>query len=259
MSSNSSIMPEQVSLFDRSAGQSTWSRRLVDDDPLHSLGETFVVNSLVTPTPNGAASVIAPQSTEEAGRRLAAASVSAADDLYRTDDWAGGAPPAFLLDELSTRLGVDVHRMPRGYAGWRLSVEVYALFEGAVYLLLDDLAVRMKVLSEDEYGMAYVQRLMPFVGSSPDAMTGTMLFLVSVPSRLAALGGLRGHRRALMEATRAEAALASLVRPEMGRFEWDTEFYDDVCAAILDVDGVERVPLVIGYQTIPDEDGIEQR
>jgi len=88
---------------------------------------------------------------------------------------------------------------------------------------------------------------LPFLRHRPDELTDSMAMLVTVPTRLAALGGLRGYRRALLEAGTAAAELANLAVDGERAWLWDTEFYDDVAAVLLGVDGVERVVTHVGY------------
>lgn len=70
---------------------------------------------------------------------------------------------------------------------------------------------------------------------------------MAVLPRTAALAGLRGQRRALLAAGEAKAELARLATSD--GWHWDTEFYDDAATRVLSVDGVERVPLVVGCLT----------
>ena len=248
----STSMPEQVALFERNVKDSTWSGRLTVDDPVAELGATFVCNGLVTPTRVAVTSLLSPEAVGGAGERLAAVTLKEADGMLISRRSGNPAAPAYWdIAELGESVGLDLASLPGEYSDWRFSTEVFVLRGGATYLLLGDHGLRHRVLSGDEVGLTFVQRLLPFMRARQDELTGTMVFLVAVPGRLAALGGLRGYRRAFIEAGKACAQLAASAADDGDVvWEWDTEFYDDAAGRILSVDGVERVVTHIGYQRV---------
>lgn len=261
MDEQSSSMPEQVALFERNVKDSTWSGRLTVDDPVADLGPAFVCNGLVTPTLVAVTALLAPQAVDGAGQRLAAVTIKDADGMLISRRSGNPSAPAYWdVEELGTSIGLDFTSLPGEYLEWRFSTEVIVLHGGATYLLLGDHGLRQRVLSGDDVGLTFVQRLLPFMRARHDELTGTMIFLVTVPGRLAALAGLRGYRRAFIETGRACAHLAAAAHAE-GEivWEWDTEFYDDAAARILGVDGVERVITHIGYQRIVTADDAGDR
>ncbi|MFY9488698.1 MAG: hypothetical protein WAP35_08400 [Solirubrobacterales bacterium] len=256
MEQQSSTMPEQVALFERNVKDSTWTGRLTVDDPVAELGPAFVCNGLITPTRVTVTSLLSPEAVDGAGERLAAVTLEGADGLLVSSRSGNPSAPAYWdIEELGKTVGLDLTALPGEYLDWRFSTEVFILHGGATYLLLSDHGLRHRVLSGDDVSLTFVQRLLPFVQARPDQLTGTMVFLVTVPGRLAALGGLRGYRRALIETGRACAHLAGAADAD-GEivWEWDTEFYDDAAARILGVDGVERVVTHIGYQRVLSDD-----
>ena len=122
----------------------------------------------------------------------------------------------------------------------------------SAYLLAGDLAIRMKRLSEREVGMFFGRRAFPLLPSDAE-LEGVAIVLVGVPGRLGAIGGLRGYRRALVDAGRGLQVLALLADDNDDDWRWETEFLDDAVAAALSVDGVERVPLAVGLRLVPGE------
>ena len=250
MADRSSIMPEQVALFEREPDDHVWSGRLTTTDAVADLGATLIVNGLVTPARVATTSLIAPESLSGAGERISSVTLKSTDELLASQKSGNPAAPAYWpIGSLGESIGIDFERLPGEYSSWRFCTELYVLKGGATYLLASDLAVRHRVLTEDEVSLTFVQRLMPFMAARPEDLTGTMVFLTSVPSRLAALGGLRGYRRALIECGLACAELSAAVA-QNDQFEWiwETEFYDDAAMRLIGVDGVERVVTHIGYQ-----------
>lgn len=259
MVDNTSVMPEQVALFARSPTDPVWSERLTSDDEVTELGATFVVNGLVTPTRIAVTSLVAPSAVAGAGARLAALTVGADDGMLVSKRSGNPACPAYWdVGDLGQAIGLNLGGLPHEYSRWRYSTELYVMHGGAAYLVLGDMAVRHRVLSGDELALLFVQRLLPFLTQRPDELTGSMVVLVSVPSRLAALGGLRGYRRALLEAGAAASWLSQQALDDTAPWMWETEFYDDVAGRLLGVDGVERVVTHIGYQTWAVPESVER-
>lgn len=256
MADNSSIMPEQIALFERNVTDHVWAGRLTTTDEVADLGSTFVVNGLVTPCRVSATSLIAPESIAGAGARIGAVTLKAADELIATSRSGNPSAPSYWeLEALGHAIGIELSLIPAEYEAWRFSTEVYVVHGGAVYFLSGEFALRHRVLSADEVSLTFVQRLLPFMRLRPEELTGTMIFLTSVPARLAALGGLRGYRRALIDSGSARAEIeASTIPDGPVNWVWDTEFYDDVAAQIIGVDGVERVVTYIGYQRLVPEE-----
>lgn len=93
------------------------------------------------------------------------------------------------------------------------------------------------------------ERCAPFARLE-DSVVDSAIVLAAVPGRLAALGGLRGYRRAIIEAGRAMEHFDRLWQSMGGEhgWRWELEFLDDVCLEILGLDGLERVPLALGYR-----------
>lgn len=254
-----SIMPEQVALFERHVSDHVWAGRLTTEDEVVDLGSTFVINGLVTPCRVAVSALIAPESIAGAAERISAVTLKPTDGLISTSHSGNpDAPSYWEVSRLGDVIGLDLSCLPQPYEAWRLSTEIYILRDGAAYMLLGDYAIRHRVLGDDEVSLTFVQRLLPFMRSTPDQVTGTMILLAAVPSRLAALGGLRGYRRALIESGIACAAVSASVVESPGiEWIWDTEFYDDAASSIIGVDGVERIVTYIGYQHLVDVDADE--
>ena len=252
----SSIMPEQISLFTREATDPVWSDRLTTDDESGTLGPTFVLNSLLTPSPVPWTRLVAPAAIEAAGGQLAGITDHGDTPLVVSRSTGRrDAPAAWDLADLGRVLGLDLGDLPGAYRDWRFSTELYVVTGGAVYLVQDTTAVRHRVLTDDEVELTYVRRLLPFRTDDPDRLTGVLFLCVGVPARLAALGGVRGYRRALLEAGRAVQWLAE--RSDRVSWRWDSEFYDDVACRLLGVDGLERVVTHVGYQRIDDQEPLD--
>lgn len=238
------VMSEQTALVARRTGDPVWLDRLIEDDPLARLAETFLINTQVSPTVTASAALIHPQARDRTGEWLRGTVVTADAGSLRASPVPDDPGP---LDDAQLRAitGLDSARLPRAYADWRLCIEVYVVVGPDVYLLLDHLAMPFRRLDEEALGMLNSARLLPFAAA--DEPTGVGVVLVGVPARLGALGGLRGFRTCLVEGGRAGAALAALATPAPGlRWDWHTEFFDDACAQILGVDGLERIPLLVG-------------
>jgi hypothetical protein len=247
-----SLLSEQVALLDRRPTDPAWSSRLVADDPVATLGETFLLNGLVTPTRVGAASLVPAEALDAVADWLSGLLLTPADELVEPPPDGGVDQPVVTLDALAARTGLDLAALPPVHRGWRLTTEVYVLHSRSVYLVSGPLALRHKVLADDELGIAYGPRLLPFLPAGEEP-TGTMVFVVGVPSRTAALGGLRGYRGGLLNAGMAISALAALADPGDGRWLWETEFFDDACARVLSIDGVERFAAAVGVHLAPAE------
>src|SRR5215213_5963864 len=121
----SSVMPEQVALFERNVSDTMWTGRLTSDDPVAELGPTFVCNGLVTPTRVAVTSLLAPEAVEGAGQRLAAVTLAGSDGLLISRRSGNPAAPAYWdLEELGRTVQLDFTSLPGPYAGWRFSIEV---------------------------------------------------------------------------------------------------------------------------------------
>lgn len=252
MPDDQSILSEQIALLGGSAHDDPfWGGRLTGDDPVCGLGDTFIVNSMATPTRLATTSLIPQEAVEFAGAWLSGLLATADDDLYEdvTASWRPEAP-VMPVEALGEMVDIALHDLPAAYCNWRLTVELYVLHGRSLYLLAGDLAVRHKVLTESELGIAFGARMLPFLPGGGEEPSGPMVFVVGIPNRMSALGGLRGFRRGLVDAGRGLATLEALAGPAGGRWLWETEFFDDACCRVLGVDGLERVPLAIGVHLL---------
>lgn len=263
MESHTSTLTEQVSLLERGAHDAVWKHRLCVDEPVAQLGETFVLNCQVTPSRSYVAELVPVTVRGEIGDWLRHVSTSEDDESYRdpnesldSDLLSGAAVGAEMdshllsFERLGQICGLDLTGLPQAYEDWRLCIELYVLHGRTLYLLSNGKGVRYKVLTEPELGSALSRRLLPLL---PDDLepAGPLVFAVSVPARSAALGGLRGYRWGIMAGGMAFSALSLLdsgPAESSLRWLWDTEFYDDAACRVLGIDGVERIPLVIGAQ-----------
>lgn len=256
MAEDQNVLSEQISLLGADKHVDPfWTARLAGDEPVVGLGETFIVNSVATPTRVAARSLIPQEAVAFAGTWLAGLLAGPDDDLYR-DPTAVGLPEAAVMPTVALGEMIDIalHELPPAYGDWRLSVELYVLYGRSLYLLSGELAVRSRVLAEAELGIAFGGRMLPFLADTGEEPAGPMVFLVGIPGRMAALGGLRGFRRGLLDAGRGLATLQTLSGAGGARWLWETEFFDDACARVLGVDGLERIPLAIGVQLADAED-----
>lgn len=251
-----SLLSEQVALLDRRPTDPAWGSRLVSDDPVPGLGETFLLNGLVTPTRVGTTGLVPTEARDAVADWLSGLLLTGADELVEPPPPEGGVDlPVVGLDGLAARTGLELTALPPVHRGWRLTTEVYVLHSRSVYLVSGPLAVRHKQLTEAELGIAYGRRMLPFLPAGEEP-SGTMVFVVGVPGRTAALGGLRGYRGGLLHAGMAIAELAALAEPGDGRWLWETEFFDDACARVLSIDGVERFAAAIGIHLAPAEEAV---
>jgi hypothetical protein len=251
-----SLLSEQVALLDRRPTDPAWSSRLVSADPVAALGETFLLNGLVTPTRVGATALVPAEAREAVADWLSGLLLTAEDELVEPPGAGGVDQPVLALDVLAAHAGLDLTALPPVHRRWRLTTEIYVLHARSVYLVSGPLALRHKALTDDELGIAYGPRLLPFLPAGEEP-TGTMVFVVGVPARTAALGGLRGYRGGILHAGMAIAELAALAdsgcHPGECRWLWETEFFDDACARVLGIDGVERFAAGIGVHLAPAE------
>lgn len=254
MPTPASPISEQTALYDRQTNIGDPDNRLTADDPLFELGNTFIVNGLVSPTTTAAARLIPREVTAGVTAWLQSSLARNDDDLYLAIDESIGEHTAVAtIDALSAAAGLELSELPASYADWRLSVELYVVIGPAAYLLAGDLAIRSKVLSNAEVGMLFSRRALPLLASDVELM-GIAVVLVAIPGRLGAIGGLRGYRRALIDAGRGLQVLHDLSdRSARGAdgWRWETEFLDDAVGAAMSVDGVERIPLALGLKIEP--------
>lgn len=251
MSDATETLAEQVDLFAREDGDPLWLNRFTSADTVMQLGDKFVVNSIVTPRSPSATGLVAPEAINATGKWLAGTMLTLRDNLIRTGPEAtttGQNPAVLRIDEAESMLGFSLADLPDPYGEWRFAIECYMLLGTALYQAYDGFLLRYKVLTENECGWAFGPRLLPFLGGRRHEMVGPMVFLVGCPARLGALGGLRGYRRTFLAAGWAARELRTAAVQGEASWHFETEFYDDVAAAVLSVDGVERVPLIVGYQ-----------
>ncbi len=251
-------MSEQTALVTKSIGDEVWLDRLVADDPVVRLADTFLINCQVTPTALPTTQLIHPNARVSTGGWLLGSLRNPQEDALRRSPVDDDPVPLGIADvERITCWPSDA--LPDAYMDWRLCVEVYLLVGKDVYLLMDEKAMPYRRLTDDELGRLWSGRTLPFVPLDEEAgtPTGVQAWLVAVPARLAALGGLRGARGSLIEVGRAIAGLARTEPESRVRWEWTTEFYDDAACEVLDVDGLERVPVAVGIQWEVEHDDAE--
>lgn len=248
MTSTAPELPEQIALLDRDESDPSWTHRLSADDPVAQLADTFLINSQSTPVRTPVASLVPAELRGWASERLRAGVADVAA-LYRDMPGSGGGDserPLLPVAHLGQVVGIALDALPAPYADWRLTTEVYFLTGRDLYQLVGEHAVRYKRLHDSELALAFSPRLLP-VNIDVARLSGELAFVVAVPVRGAALGGLRGSRTALVAAGVALGALrAAAVEAQGRRWWWDTEFHDDAASRLLSVDGVERVVLAIG-------------
>jgi hypothetical protein len=245
-------LSEQSSLLAETTGDPAWLDRMVEFDPVARLGETFVLNSQVSDQEMPAARLVAGEALEAIGDWLADTLVpDVAEDSEAVSAEIGVDGVAHLSNAAAVRLvGLDPMTLPSAYRDWRVSVEIYVLVGDVVFLLLNHQFLRYRRLTSHELGMLLSPRTAPFMDFD-DRITGTVVLVSVVPQRMAALGGLRGFRTALMHAGRATSALDHAWREagvSSGTWRWHSEFFDDACCRVFGLDGVERVPMAIAYQ-----------
>jgi hypothetical protein len=232
---------EQLSIFERRVTPGDPSERLAADDPVVDLASTFLLNGLVTPVSMSRAGLMPPELLEGVGAWLESGLAGAQDDLYAMADRGRAAPSVEALVGRSI-----ASALPEAYRSWRLGLDLYVVHDAAVYLVGSGAGFLQKQLSSRDLGVLYSPRSTPFLPDND--LHGTVLVIVGVPARLQSLAGLRGARRSLVAAGEALEALRAAGRSETDRrWWWSTEFYDDAWANIVGVDGVERVPLAVGY------------
>ena len=253
MVNDTSALSEQTALVAHSSGDSTWLDRLLDDDPLPRLGDAFQLNAMTSPTAMRYTRLVHPEARRQTGQYLRDTLVVPGEQSLRRSPLDSDPVPLDAAG-LSAGLGIDASGLPQAYAGWRLAIELYILLGRDIYLFLDDVAMPYRRLGDSDLGRALTQRLLPF--AEPLA-TDAMLFLVGVPNRLSALGGLRGHRTCYLEAGLAQAHLSALTVSGV-TWSWHTEFFDDACCQVLGVDGVERAPLLVGRREDSDFEGDDE-
>lgn len=248
--SSQSVLSEQTSLYARLEGDPFWLDRFMDDDPVARMGETFQLNAMVSPTAMRAARLIHPEARLRTGQWLRETLGPPSEQSIRRSPLDTDPIP---LDQTRTTLtlGIDLTRLPEAYGSWRLGLELYALVGRHLYLLLDSHAMPYRRLSDEDLGVAMTGRLLPFADPDPDSeprnrgdFNDAMLFLVAVPGRLGALGGLRGIRTCWVEAGTARCEVDAATA-QGSHWEWHTEFFDDACARVLGIDGVERAPVLV--------------
>ncbi|WP_129358340.1 MULTISPECIES: nitroreductase family protein [Micrococcaceae] len=239
------VLNEQVSLCARKTPDAVWLERMNDWDPVARLGDTLLQNAQVTDQPVRSTRLIPAESVREIGQWLA-------DTLHKPFAGSGPGGPeghgALSEDDVARILGFSVKQFPLPYEEWRMSTEIYLVVGRICYVLMNQQFVRYRALSSDDLGQLFSQRVAPF-GTFDEGTTGAILIVSSVPGRLAAFGGLRGFRRALLEAGVAQEWLKTrLSRSNSVWWDWTTEFYDDALCSVLSLDGVERAPMCLAYQ-----------
>lgn len=241
-------MSEQASLFAASTGDDAWLDRMNAYDPTTRLGEAFLLNSLVSDVAVRATRLIPPAAMEQVGAWLAETLLSETGTPPQGTSVC--ERPGLSNEEVFGCLGLRPSDLPTVYSGWRLAIEVYVVIDDIVLILMDRGFVRYRRLAERDLAAILSGRVAPFVDFNDERLTGRVVALTAVPNRLAALGGLRGYRRALISAGEAMCELSSLWtrNADATSWSWHTEFVDDTCARVFGWDGLERIPLALAYQ-----------
>lgn len=229
--------------------------RIDTDEPMADLGAVFAVNCLVSPFGNATSSLVAPDAAEGMSDWLKSTHVREEDGIVGEVAEQYSVDVAFCtLDALADRLGLGAEGLdflPDNWTDWRVHCDIYILVDRIIYTLTDEFAARYRALTERELGLAYSQRLLPFADDEqPDAI----VFMVAVPSRFGAIGGVRSHRSTMVQAgVGLETTRRGLVSTT-GTWEWHTEFFDDAVCDVLGVDGVDAFPVAVGALVPPTVD-----
>ena len=224
----------------------SWAARMDHPDPLADVGSLLAANSHVTPMGNCCSALIAPQALQGISDWLADSRLKISDNLlFEMESCYSPDVEACTLQALAEELEIPANTfefLPEPCKDWRLDCDFFILVDRAIYGIAESYAIRHKVLTKRELGMAYSNRLLPFHrGGTPRAM----IFIISVPARRASLGGVRGHRYSYAQ---AGVALESCRRglSLAGPWQWHEDFYDDAACEVLSLDGVEAIPMIIG-------------
>jgi len=229
--------------------------RIDTEEPMADLGAMFAVNCLVSPFGNVSSSLVAPAATEGISDWLRSTHVREEDGIVGEVADRYSPDVAFCtLDALAARLGAGdggFDFLPDSWTDWRVHCDIYVLVDRMVYTLTDEFAARYLALTERELGIAYSQRLLPFAeGEEPDAL----VFLVAVPIRMGAIGGVRAHRSTIVQAGAGLESVRRNLTSTTGTWEWHTEFFDDAVCNVLGVDGVDSFPIAVGSLVPPSEE-----
>ncbi|WP_462417230.1 nitroreductase family protein [Kytococcus sp. Marseille-QA3725] len=234
----SSSIPEDITLIGDPTGETFWRDRLSDWDEVNRAGETFLLNSHVTPTPTRRTQLVPPDSREQVASWLRSSTPSQSTGQEDDDGSAS--------DGLLRSFGLSWEDLPAAHEGWRFSTELYLIAERAVYLTSNRRLIRGQSLTPAAYADLLAPSCLPFADEEADPNSGVIV-VVGVPNRQAAIGGLRGYRSALLE---CGAALMELQMILEGRVEakWHSQFYDERVSRILELDGLER--FIAGIATV---------
>lgn len=222
-----------------------FDRRLDHAEPLEQLADLFAVNCIVGPYGGSTSSLVAPEARDGVAQWIRSTDLTL-DDGILTDPASTYEPdvPVCTPAALAARLGtVDLDWLPAPRTGWRLVCDVFVLVDRAIYTVGNGFALRHKVLSETELGLAYSARLLPF---APDLDLDALVFLAVSPGRVTNFGGVRAHRTSYLEAGVAMEVCRSHLGG--GAWQWHTEFFDDAASRILSLDGVDAIPMAVGVK-----------
>lgn len=185
----------QFALVDKSEGNPFWSGRAMQDDISVHLGEALTLNSLVSNTPIGIASLIHPDQLKATSEWIRFTLKCDSEVSFPGDPDSPDDPrPVLNSAELRKVFELDTSGFPEAYEDWRFSVEVYFVADNVSYMMRDSSAVRMRVLSSDECNAKHSQALLPFEDELDDQFERQLIIIAVVPNRMASLGGLRGYR-----------------------------------------------------------------
>jgi hypothetical protein len=154
-----------------------------------------------------------------------------------------GEPPAPTVasETLLREFGIPADVLPETYRGARFSNAIYLVHDGAVYEVLSDVAVRLRMWTADEQARFASRQVFPFLDAD-FGQVNRCVAVVCLPGRIASAAGARGYRTAIHESGR----LAQLLELCLESWHWTTEFDDFAVCELLDLDGLQRFPIRIG-------------
>lgn len=240
----------QFALVDRSEGNPFWSDRATQTDLSVHLGEAMVLNSMVSNTPTGIASLVSPDQLKITSEWIRLTLSCESDEAFPGDPSSSYDPlPVLKPADLHQVFGLETGFLPKAYEDWRYSVELYFATDATLYMMRDSCVVRMRVLPADECSVKRSQTLPPFEEAPGDQTDRQLAIVVIVPNRMASLGGLRGYRTSFVHGGHALAALKNADKNK--KWTWTTEFFDSTVNALFGIDGLERIVVGIGFRDVP--------
>lgn len=207
-----------------------------------SIEATFGVNCLTSARQLRPASLVPPTVVDTIAQWARYSVVTADDDDVLT--MAPPPAPVASTEELMAEFGIPEEILPATYEDSRFSNSIYLVRDAAVYELISDVAPRLRLWSDDERGRFRSRHVFPFAELAELGEIDHAVVVVCIPGRLAALGGARGYRSAVHESGR----LSQLLELALDGWSWTTEFDDFELCALLDLDGLQRFPVKVGWR-----------